>query len=201
MKILSFACALSALSVVLLATIPPVHANSNLRGTVAQGDLPGPGTAGVYAVRTPEQWQKFQAEAKVTWDVSIDFNRDMVLAVLLGTRNTAGYKVVLNAIRTEEWYTEVSYSEVPPPPMTTVAQMLTNPYVITVVARSEAPVVFSKGHFGTIQIPYEEFTRMVRQTSEMNYQLEDERRQKGLAEGRVRDLMDLLARTSPPPTQ
>jgi len=77
---------------------------------------------------------------------------------------------------------------------------LTNPYVLSVIAQSPNPVAFSPGHFGAKTRPYNEDTRQVRQTSEMAYQLDDERRKNAMAQGRIRDLTDLLTRTSPQPT-
>lgn len=165
----------------------PLSANQLQHGAQAQGDLPGPGPAGIFAVRTPDQWKKFQTDMKLNWAVNIDFSRDMVIAVFLGTRNTAGYKVELAEIRAEPWHTEITYREIPPPALGMVNQMLTNPYVIAVIEQPRTPVVFSKGFFNTVQIPYGEFTRVVRQISETDYQLQDERRQKDLADGRVRD--------------
>lgn len=125
----------------------------------------------------------------------------MIIAVLLGTRNTAGYKVKISDIRATDWVIEVTYSEIPPQANQTISQALTNPYVLSVIAQSPAPVVFSKEHFGPHELPYTEYTRMIRQISEMSYQLEDERRKNVLSQGRIQDLTNLLTRTAPPSTQ
>lgn len=176
----------------------PAHAQTALQ---AQGDLPGPGDGGVYAIRTSADWQTFQQERGLTWAINIDFNRDMVIAVFLGTRNSAGYKIELAEIRAEPWHAEVTYREIPPSATTPVAQMLTNPYILKVIGQSQTPVVFSKGFFSTVHIPYGEFSRLVHHMSETDYRLQDERRLKELAEGRVRDLSELLTRNGPHPGQ
>ena len=141
------------------------------QGPVAQGDLPGPGTSGVHAVRTPQDWQKFQRERGLNWPIAIDFTRDMVIAVFLGTRNSAGYKIEIAEIRAEPHHTEITYREIPPAATNPVAQMLTNPYVLAVIPQPQTPVMFSKGFFSTMEVPYGEFTRLVRYMSETDYQL------------------------------
>ena len=182
------------LSLTLMLCAPPIWANEALRGTTAQGDLPGPGAAGVYVLRSPQQWQAFQNKARVNWNADIDFGRDMVIAVVLDTRTTGGYRIDLTEMRVEGGLTTVTYTEIPPAATAPVIQTLTHPYVMSVVQQAQTPVVFSKGHFGAVEVPYEEYVRLTRHISELSYQLEDERRQKALAEGRVRDLVDLMAR-------
>lgn len=200
MSSFKFVCCLIVLGVYII--IPHAYAASPApRGTQAHGHLPGPGDGGVYALRTAQAWQKFQTDVRLNWDVSVDFNRDMVIAVFLGTRNTAGYKVDIREIRSEEHHTEITYSEGAPAATAMATQMISNPYILAVIERPANPVVFSKGFFGAVQIPYGEFTLLNRQMSEMSYQLEDERRQKTMAQGRVRDLVDLMARTGASPAQ
>jgi len=171
----------------------PIAQSSN-----AHGDLPGPGPNGVHAIRSVEQWREFQTAQRLNWPIAVDFNRDMIVAVLLGTRNTGGYKVHISDVRATDWMIEVTYSEIPPQANQSVNQALTNPYVLSVIAQSQAPVVFSKENFGPQELPYDEYTRMIRQSSEMSYQLEDERRKNAMAQGRIQDLTNLLTRTSPP---
>ena len=166
--------------------------------TQAQSDLPGPGRAGVYAIRTAKQLTQFQSEHRIGLSAPVDFSRDMVIAVLLGTRNTSGYKVAINEIRNEGWVTEVSYAELKPSPTQAVAQALTNPYLLAVIRQTPHPVVFTQGHFQTVRVPYGEFSRWVRTVSELSYSLQDAQRQKAVAESRVRDLVDLMARTGQP---
>jgi len=188
---------------------PPVAgaagASSTLSSTpvqqsaTARGDLAGPGPSGVHVLRTAEQWRNFQRDHRLNWPLNIDFKRDMVIAVLLGTRNSGGYSAIISDVRATDWSVEVTYSEIPPHASQALSAALTNPYVLSVIPRSQTPVAFSRGHFGAQTIPYDEYTRQVRQISEMSYQLEDERRKNAMAQGRIRDLSDLLTRTSPQP--
>ena len=169
------------------------------QSATARGDLAGPGPSGVHVLRTAEQWRNFQRDHRLNWPLNIDFNRDMVIAVLLGTRNSGGYTAKISDVRATDWVVEVTYSEIPPQASQAVSAALTNPYVLSVISQSQNPVAFSHGHFGAQTIPYDEYTRQVRQISEMSYQLEDERRKNAMAQGRIRDLTDLLTRTSPQP--
>lgn len=183
----------------------PAGATSTLTSTPtpqsasAHGDLPGPGAASVHAVRDLGAWRQFQIDQRLTWAPPIDFTRDMVVAVFLGTRNTTGYTVQIADIRTTDAVTEVIYTEIPPQALQTVTETLTNPYVLSVIPQSALPVVFSSGHFHATQMPYGEYTRLIRQISEMSYQLDDARRKNAMSEGRVRDLNSLITRSAPPP--
>jgi len=169
------------------------------QSATARGDLAGPGPSEVRVLRTAEQWRNFQRDHRLNWPLHINFNRDMVIAVLLGTRNSGGYSAKISDVRATDWLIEVTYSEIPPQANQAVSAALTNPYVLSVIPRSQNPVAFSRGHFGAQTIPYDEYTRQVRQISEMAYQLEDERRKNAMAQGRIRDLTDLLTRASPQP--
>lgn len=182
----------------------PVWANSGLTSLpVAQsasvrGDLPGPGAASVHVLRDLQAWRQFQNEQRLTWAANIDFTRDMVVAVFLGTRNTTGFKVQLASIRTTDAVTEVTYAEIPPQALQTVSETPTNPYVLSVIPQSDLPVVFSAGHFEATQMPFDEYARLIRQISEMAYQLNEAQRKNAMTEGRVRDLNSLITRTPPP---
>ena len=169
------------------------------QSATARGDLAGPGPSGVHVLRTAEQWRHFQRDHRLNWPVNIDFNRNMIIAVLLGTRNSGGYTAKISDVRATDWVVEVTYSEIPPQANQAITPSLTNPYVLSLIPRSQSPVAFSRGHFGLQTIPYDEYTRQIRQISEMSYQLEDERRKNAMAQGRIRDLTDLLTRTSAQP--
>ena len=173
----------------------PVQQSATVRG-----DLAGPGPSGVHVLRTAGQWRHFQRDQRLNWPVNIDFNRNMIIAVLLGTRNSGGYTAKISDVCATDWVVEVTYSEIPPQANQALTPSLTNPYVLSVIPQSQNPVAFSRGHFGLQTIPYDEYARQIRQISEMSYQLQDERRKNAMAQGRIRDLTDLLTRTSAQPT-
>ncbi|MFC7331925.1 protease complex subunit PrcB family protein [Rhodocista pekingensis] len=76
-------------------------------------------------------------------------DRLMALAVFLGTRTTAGYGVEIVDVRLERRPGQrdrllVRYRETEPPPGGARAQMLTSPYTIVMVDRSEAAARYSR---------------------------------------------------------
>jgi hypothetical protein len=66
---------------------------------------------------------------------AVDFNREMVVAVFLGTRPTAGFSVEVVGAREEGATLIVSYRESRPQPGTVAAQVLTSPFHFVAVAR------------------------------------------------------------------
>jgi len=80
----------------------------------------------------------------------------MGIGIFLGMRQTAGYSVVIEGVTeqvtTDQRFTEqglpasremvISYGERTPPPGTMTAQVLTSPYVIRIVPRSDWPTRF-----------------------------------------------------------
>ncbi len=165
----------------------PIEAHKTVHG-----NLQPPTKHSVHVMRTGHEWREFTNAQRINWSADIDFNHEMVVAVFLGTRPTNGYRVSLPEIRMTEWVIEVTYAEIPPDPRQNHAQVLTSPYVLSILPRSEAPVVFSQGHFGTQEIPFDEYDRLVRTLSELAYQLNDERRKNEWATGRIQDLTDLM---------
>ncbi|MCW8916795.1 MAG: protease complex subunit PrcB family protein [Magnetovibrio sp.] len=164
---------------------------------VVHGNLSSPTKHSVHVLRTGHEWREFTNAQRINWDTNIDFNHDMVVAVFLGTRNTSGYRITLPEVRMTEWLIEVTYAEIPPDPQRNHIQALTSPYVLSILPRSEAPVVFSQGHFGTQEVPFDEYDRLVRTLSELAYQLNDERRKNEWAMGRIQDLTELMTSTTP----
>jgi hypothetical protein len=71
----------------------------------------------------------------------IDFTRQMVLAVFMGTRNTGGYSVKITGIESNGKL-KVKVKESSPPPGGMVTEALTAPYHVVVVAKSDKPVEF-----------------------------------------------------------
>jgi hypothetical protein len=66
---------------------------------------------------------------------AVDFSKEMVVAVFLGTRPTAGFSVEVVGAREEGATLIVSYRESRPRPGTVAAQVLTSPFHFVAVAR------------------------------------------------------------------
>jgi len=70
---------------------------------------------------------------------SVDFAREMVVGVFLGSRPTAGFAIEVVGAREEGGALVVQYRETRPPPRSITAQILTSPYhIVTFPARAGA---------------------------------------------------------------
>jgi hypothetical protein len=74
----------------------------------------------------------------------VDFSREMVVGVFLGTRPTAGFSVEILGYRVAGDNTVVEYREASPPPGAIVAQVLTSPYHLVAIPRRLGNVAFDR---------------------------------------------------------
>ena len=174
----------------------PTNTSQTIQPTKSiQGNLNVSGTSGVYVIRTGHEWREFTNKRGLSWAADIDFNRDMIIAVFLGTRNSAGYVAKFSEIRRTDWTVEVTYAEIQPDVRQMHAQVINTPYALSIIPKTNAPVVFSRGHFSTLEVPFDEYDRMMRTLSEQAYQVEDLRLKNNWANGRIQDLTGLLTST------
>jgi len=88
------------------------------------------------AVRSDAEWNMLWSQhAGDRARPAVDFNREMVLAVILGTRPTAGFSVEIVGAREESGALVVSYRESRPPTGLVTAQVLTSPYHVVAVPK------------------------------------------------------------------
>jgi hypothetical protein len=74
----------------------------------------------------------------------VDFSREIVLGVFLGTRSTAGYGVeIIRAVGGGGVLT-VQYAETSPSRDAVVAQILTAPYHLVAIPKHDGDVIFRK---------------------------------------------------------
>ena len=69
----------------------------------------------------------------------VDFSKEMVVAVFMGSRPTAGFTVEIVSASARDGKLMVTYREVLPGPGSISAQVLTAPYHIAAVAKSSSP--------------------------------------------------------------
>lgn len=74
----------------------------------------------------------------------VDFGREMVVAMFMGSRPTAGYSVEVTSVEKRDGKTIVSYRELAPSRDIVTAQILTSPYHIVAVPTSAGEVSFRK---------------------------------------------------------
>jgi PrcB C-terminal len=95
-------------------------------------------------VRSAVEWEKlWRLHAGERARPAVDFGREMVVAVFLGSRPTAGFSIEIVDAREEGDALVVQYRETRPPAGGIVAQVLTSPYHIVAMPR-HAAVKFEK---------------------------------------------------------
>lgn len=88
------------------------------------------------SAHTVDEWSKlWMQHAAGRTRPSVDFNKEVVAAVFLGSRPSAGYGVEIVRVREEGVALVVSYKETRPAPDSLTAQILTSPYHIVAVAK------------------------------------------------------------------
>src|SRR5712691_3552512 len=85
-------------------------------------------------VRSPDEWAKLWSQhAGERSQPAVDFSREMVVGVFLGSRPTAGFNIEILGAREEGHALVVQYREARPSPTTITAQVLTSPYHLVAV--------------------------------------------------------------------
>jgi hypothetical protein len=95
--------------------------------------------------RTPAEWSAlWQQHAPDRERPEVDFSREMVVAVFMGTRTTGGHSIQVVSAREVPGAFVVGYRERSPERGSITAQVITTPYHIVAVPRSDAPVRFER---------------------------------------------------------
>lgn len=111
--------------------------------TVAQRDQSDIETARQVVVRTPEEWKALWKEHAAGQAMpAVDFSKQMVVGVFLGTRSTGGYSVTISGIEREGNDLVVTWRESRPGAAAIVTQMLTSPYHLVRLERASGEVKF-----------------------------------------------------------
>jgi hypothetical protein len=96
-------------------------------------------------VRSAAEWQSlWQRHAPGRPAPTVDFTRNMVLAVFLGSRPSGGYQVEITGVRSDGKGLVVEWTERRPGPGQMAAQVLTSPSHIVTVPRQDGEVRFEK---------------------------------------------------------
>ena len=95
--------------------------------------------------RTVEEWARlYRAHNPDRPPPAVDFSKDMVLAVFLGSRSTAGYAVDIIGMKDVDGALVVQYRQTQPPPGAITAQVITTPYQMVAVPARAGDVRFEK---------------------------------------------------------
>ena len=111
--------------------------------TVAKGDASGQQTAKQVTVRTAAEWKVLWKDHAPTEKMpNVDFAKNMVVGIFLGTKPSAGHEVEIVGVRMQEKDLIVEYAQKQPGRGTMAAQILTEPYHLVAVAKHTGPVRF-----------------------------------------------------------
>jgi hypothetical protein len=108
-----------------------------------KGDQSNVDDARQVAVRTTAEWNTLWRRHSPDRDQPrVDFGRDMVLGVFLGSRTTAGFSVEIVSALVEQGILVVRFREARPQSDRIVAQVITSPYHLVAVPRHSGDVRF-----------------------------------------------------------
>ncbi len=116
--------------------------------TIAMGERSGILQPKNVVVRTAGEWARLWQRhdaGDAGKRPSIDFNRDMVIAVFRGQRPTAGYGVRITDVRQTPDELQVHVRERRPDTGAVLAQVQTYPYVMIRLPKKDLPVRFTLG--------------------------------------------------------
>jgi hypothetical protein len=111
--------------------------------SLAKGDASGQQTARQVTIRTAAEWKSLWKEHSPTEKMpAVDFGKNMVVGIFLGSKPSAGYDVEIVGVRTQEKDLIVEYVERQPGRGTMAAQILTEPYHLVLVPAHAGTVRF-----------------------------------------------------------
>ena len=111
--------------------------------SVAKGDMSGQQIAKQVTVRTAAEWKTLWKDHGPTEKMpAVDFTKNMVVGIFLGTKPSDGHEVEIVGVRTQEKDLIVEYVQKQPGRGTMAAQILTEPYHLVSVAKHPGPVRF-----------------------------------------------------------
>ncbi len=93
-------------------------------------------------IRTGNEWKTLWQEHSHSVPPRVDFDQQMVIGIFGGEKHTSGYNLEIVSISEGAAELVVSYREGPP----SLAQVMTQPYVLRVVPKSNLPFRFQKIH-------------------------------------------------------
>jgi PrcB C-terminal len=110
---------------------------------VAKGNSSEQQEAKQVTVRTAAEWNTlWKAHAPTAKMPAVDFTKNMVVGIFLGTKPSAGHQVDIVGVRTQEKDLIVEYVQRQPGRGTMAAQILTEPYHLVAVPQHAGTVRF-----------------------------------------------------------
>jgi hypothetical protein len=128
----------AALAALMLQTTAPMR-------TIARGDQSGLETERRAVARTDAEWTAlWRQHAPAGPAPPVDFSKETVVGVFLGSRSTAGYSVEIVSAALDQGTLLVRYRQRAPAPDAITAQIITTPFHIVAVPKTSADVKFER---------------------------------------------------------
>jgi hypothetical protein len=106
--------------------------------TIAKGDQSNVDDARQVLVRTEAEWTKlWQQHAPDHPKPAVDFSKEMVVAVFMGSRPNAGFSTTITSATAANGALVVRYNETTPRAGAVSAQILTFPFHIVAIAKAD----------------------------------------------------------------
>ena len=113
--------------------------------TVDKGEQSNIDEAKQVVVRTEAEWTRlWQQHSPDRKRPAVDFAKEMVVGVFMGSRPTAGYNISIVSTFAKDGSVLVRYQESTPRPGALTAQVLTFPYHLVAVPKANGEVKFEK---------------------------------------------------------
>jgi len=113
--------------------------------TIDKGEQSNVDEARQVVVRTDAEWTTlWQQHSPARQRPTVDFAKDMIVGVFMGSRPSAGYNISIISTFAKDGNVIVRYRESTPRPGTMTAQVLTFPYHLVAIPRAAGQVRFEK---------------------------------------------------------
>ena len=139
--VLLFAAFAFLSSSMMFAQAPP----ADTPRTIDKGEQSNIDDAKQVVARTEAEWTRlWQQHTPDRKRPAVDFSKEMVVGVFMGSRPTAGYNVSIVSTFVKDGNVLVRYQESTPRPGAITAQVLTFPYHLVAVPKANGAVKFEK---------------------------------------------------------
>ena len=113
--------------------------------TIDKGERSNVDSAKQAVVRTEAEWKKlWQQHSPDRKKPSVDFSKEMVIGVFMGSRSSAGFGIAILGTSVADGKMVVRYQETMPAKGAMTAQIITSPYQIVTVPKAAGEVKFEK---------------------------------------------------------
>jgi hypothetical protein len=95
-------------------------------------------------IRSADEWRALWQAHRAEPPPPVDFSQVMVVGLFAGSRPTAGFSVTITSVRVEDGRLMVEWTEQRPAAGDLVAQMITAPFHLVTVPRTDGGVEFRR---------------------------------------------------------